>query len=214
VFLVQVLLCQGCNIIGFLVNPTDFEQKIPPECKLKDIAEQKVFIWVEPLPGSGANSESAGRLSLSILSRLKKNAGISPKYILMQNALTGPIPSPFQSPAEIGQQVGAGFVLYVRLEEFSVINLHSDKIYSGQMKTRAFLINSQNGEVLCPKEKEGIVADLVADMTTQGRDDITSVLNDAAAHCIVRRFYPCPKNEYQVNEERSTLNEMIRQEVY
>jgi hypothetical protein len=214
VFLVQVLLCQGCNVLGLLANPGPFEQKIPAECELKPIAAQKIFVWVEALPGSGANSEIAGRLNQSILVRLVKNAGVSKKYILTQDTLVTSAYNPSQGPGQIGQQAGAGAVFYVRIEEFELINLHGDKIYSGQMKARAFLVNSQNGEVLCPKEAEGIIADVATELTTKGRDDIILVLSDAAAHCIVRRFYPCPKNEYKVDEERSTMNEMIRQEVY
>jgi hypothetical protein len=214
VFLVQVLLCQGCNIFGFLANPGPYEQTVPIECELNKIAEQKLLVWVEALPGSGANSEIVKRLNQSILARLIKNAGVSEKYILAQDTLITSAYNPSQSPAQIGRQAGAGVILYVRLEEFEVINLHSDKIYSGQMKARAFLINSQNGDVLCPKAAEGIVADVATELETNGREDIINLLSDAAAHCIVRRFYSCSKYEYQVNEERSTLNEMIRQDVY
>jgi hypothetical protein len=214
VFLVQVLLCQGCNIFGFLANPGPFEQKIPPECELKSNAAQKILVWVEALPGSGASSEVAAKLHQSICGRLIKNAGISKKNILTQDPFITSAYDISQKPEEIGRRAGAGVVLYVRLEEFEAINLHSNTIFSGQMKARAFLIRSENGEILCPKEPAGIVADVATEMTTKGRENIIFVLGDAAAHCIVRRFYACPKYEYMVNEERSTMNEMIRQDVY
>jgi hypothetical protein len=214
VFLVQVLLCQGCNIFGFLANPGPFEQKIPPECELKSHVSDKMLVWVEALPGSGASSEVAAKLHQSIQGRLIKNAGISKKYILTQDPFITSAYDPSQKPEVIGRQAGAGVVLYVRLEEFDVINLHSNTIFSGQMKARAFLIRSENGEILCPTEPAGIVADVATEMTTKGRENMIFILGDAAAHCIVRRFYPCPKYEYMVNEERSTMNEMIRQDVY
>jgi hypothetical protein len=214
VFLVQVLLCQGCNIFGFLASPGPFEQKLPPECELKTNAAQKILVWVEALPGSGAGSEVAGVLHQCIQGRLIKNAGISQKYLLTMDPFFTSAYDPSKKPEEIGRQAGAGVVLYVRLEEFEAINLHSNTIYSGQMRARAFLIRSENGEILCPKESEGILADVATEMATKGREDLIDVLSDAAAHCIVRRFYACPKYEYLVNEERSTMNEMIRQDVY
>jgi hypothetical protein len=214
VFLVQVLLCQGCNIFGFLANPGAFEQKVSPTCELKNNAKEKLLVWVEALPGSGAGSEVAGLLNQSIQARLIKKAGVSKKNMLTQDPFITSAYDPTQKPEEIGRQAGAGNVLYVRLEEFEVVNLHSNTIFSGQMKARAFLISSATGEILCPKESEGIVADVASEMTTKGREDIITILSDATAHCIVRRFYPCPKYEYMVNEERSTIKEMIRQDVY
>ena len=214
VFLVQLFLCQGCNIFGFLATPGPFEQKIPPDCDLKAMAAQKIFVWVEALPGSGANAEVAKRLNQSVLVRLEKNAGISGKYLIAQDTLSASAYGPSQSPAELGQRVGAGLVLYVRLEEFEAINLHGGKIYSGQMRARAVLIDSRSGKILCPAGAEGIVADVATELATKGREELVVSLSDSAAHCIVRRFYSCPKSEYRVNEERSTLNEMIRQDVY
>lgn len=214
VFLVQVLLCQGCNIFGFLANPGFYEQKIPAGYELKKNAEQKLYVWVEALPGSGAASDVTDRLNQCIIAQLIKKAGISKKYIVIQDDTINSSYNPFQSPAQLGRQMGAGLVLYVRLEEFSMINLHSDKIYSGQMKARAFLIRSSTEETLYPQEKTGIVADVSTDFITKGREELIGVLSNAASHCIVRRFYSCSKYEYQVNEERSTLNEMIQQDVY
>jgi hypothetical protein len=141
-------------------------------------------------------------------------AGISKKYILTENPLLTSAYNPFQKPETLGQKAGAGYVLYVRLEEFEALNLHSDTIYSGQMKARAFLIQSSDGKVLCPDSSEGIIADVSSEMDNKGREKIVAIISDAAAHCIVRHFYSCPKYEYKVNEERSTMNEMIRQEVY
>jgi hypothetical protein len=214
VFLVQVLLCQGCNIFGFLANPGPFEQSLEPAFKLKSVADQKILVWVEALPRSGASSEVAGRLQHSIQARLVKNVGIAKKYLLTHDPFITAAFNPYQKPEEIGRKAGAGVILYVRLEEFEAVNLHSNTIYSGQMKARAFLIRSEDGEILCPEESTGIVADVATEMMSKGRGDIILLLSDAAAHCIVRHFYPCPKYEYQVNEERSTLNEMIRQDVY
>ena len=214
VFLVQVLLCQGCNIFGFLASPGPFEEKVATECELKSKAAQKILVWVEALPGSGADSETADRLHSVIRGRLTSKAGISKKYILTQNPPVTSVHVLPQTPEDAGREAGAGFVLYVRIEEYSIDNLHSDTIYTGQMAVRAFLIQSEDGEVICPKEEGGIAADLTVDMSTKGRKYVVDILNDSAAHCIVRRFYRCPKYEYQVNEERSTMNEMIKQDVY
>jgi hypothetical protein len=212
---VQVLLCQGCNVLGFLANPGPFEQNREPAYDLKKVSSQKILVWVEALPVSGASSEVTAMLHKSICARLIKNVGISEKYLITQDPLITSSYKPSQKPEEIGRQAGAGIVLYVRLEEFDVINLHSNTIYSGQMKARAFLIRSENGEILCPQQNpKGIVADVATEMATKGREEMVLLISDSAAHCIVRYFYSCPAYEYQVNEERSTMNEMIRQDVY
>jgi hypothetical protein len=55
---------------------------------------------------------------------------------------------------------------------------------------------------------------VVTDLSTGGREDLVITLSAAAAHCVVRHFYICSKQEYRINEERSTLNEMIQENVY
>jgi hypothetical protein len=214
VFLVQLFLCQGCNIFGFLATPGPFEKGVTPDCDLKPLLKQKtVFVWAESLPGSGADAGVARQLNQAILTQLRKKAGISEKSLLTQAALHTAVYDRSQTPAALGRQAGADLVLYVRLEEFEVINLHGDKIYSGQMLARAILIDSQTEKIVCPAGAEGIVADVATDLSTVGREDMVMTLSAAAAHCIVRHFYTCPKNEYRVNEERSTLNEMIQEDV-
>jgi hypothetical protein len=214
VFLVQLFLCQGCSIFGFLATPGPFEEKVKPACELKTLLQQKtLFVWVESLPGSGADAGVAGQLNQAILAQLREKAGISEKSLLTQSALHTAVYALSQTPAALGRQAGAELVLYIRLEDFEVINLHGDKIYSGQMRARAVLIDSQTEKIVCPKDAEGIVADVATDLSTEGREDLVITLSTAAAHCVVRHFYTCSKNEYRVNEERSTLNEMIQEDV-
>lgn len=215
VFLVQMFLCQGCTILGFLTTPGPFEKGIKPNCDLKSLLQQKtLFVWVESLPGSGADAGVAGQLNQAILAQLRKKARISEKNLLPQTASYPAVYGRSQTPAALGRQAGAGLVLYVRLENFEVINLHGDKIYSGQMRARAVLIDSQTEKIVCPEEAKGIVADVATDLSTGGREDLVITLSTAAAHCVVRHFYTCPKQEYRINEERSTLNEMIQEDVY
>jgi hypothetical protein len=214
VFMVQIVLCQGCNVLGFLASPGPFEQKLPPQCEIKKVTSGKILVWVEALPGSGASAEVTEKLHQALKTRLTKKAGISKKDLLTMDPLFTSAYNPSQKPEEIGRKAGAGSVLYVRLEEYDIVSLHSNTIFSGQMKARAFLIRSENGEVVCPEDPAGILADVGTETTAKGREEVLQVIADAAAHCIVRSFYPCPKYEYQINEERSIMNEMIRQEVY
>jgi hypothetical protein len=215
VFLVQMFLCQGCTLFGFLAEPGQYEKKIKPDYDLKsNLKEKKLLVWVEALPGSGADVGIAKQLNQAILSQLRKKAGIADKAILAQDTLYTAAYDPSQSPAAIGRQAGAGMVLYVRLEDFENLELHKEKICSGQMRARAVLIDSQSEEILCPTDSRGLVAEVATELATDGRESLTLTLNAAAAHCIVRHFYVCPRTEYKVNEERSTLNEMIREDVY
>jgi hypothetical protein len=215
VFLVQLFLCQGCTILGFLTTPGPFEKGIAPACDLRTLLKQKaMFVWVESLPGSGADAGVAQQLNQAILTQLRKKVRISEKNLLTQAASHPAVYGRSQTPAALGRQAGAELVLYVRLENFEVINLHGDKIYSGQMRARAVLIDSQTEKIVCPKDAEGIVADVATDLSTEGRENLVITLTAAAAHCVVRHFYTCPKQEYRINEERSTLNEMIQENVY
>ena len=215
VFLVQMFLCQGCTILGFLTTPGPFEKGVAPACDLRTLLKQKtMFVWVESLPGSGADGRVAGQLNQAILTQLRKKARISEKSLLTQDTPHAAVYALSQTPAALGRQVGAGLVLYVRLEDFEAINLHGDKIYSGQMRARAVLIDSQTEKIVCPMDAEGIVADVATDLSTEGRENLVITLTAAAAHCVVRHFYTCSRHEYRVNEERSTLNEMMQEDVY
>lgn len=207
-------LCGGCDVAGLLVNPGAYEQKLKPGYDLKPQSKRKILVWVDSSPGSGAASREVETLTAALVAQLTGKVGVSKKDIIIQlntDALSHDISA---RPEKLAAQAGAELALYVHIESFQAINLHSDTIYTGNMLSRGVLLDVKNGQTLWPQQGGGMVADVSIETTSKGRDDLLEQLCKASAHCLVRDLYACPKTEYKINQERSALNEMIRQEVY
>jgi len=211
---VFLTLCGGCNIFGLLATPGAYEQKLKPGYDLKPQSKRKILVWVDPSPGSGAASKEVDAMTASLVGQLTSKVGVSKKDIIIQ--LNSAVLSRDISarPEKLAAQAGAELVLYVHIESFEANNLHSDTIYSGSMLSRGVLLDVKNGQTLWPQQTSGIVAEVSIETTSKGRDDLLERLCKASAHCLVRDLYACPNTEYKINEERSALNELIRQEVY
>lgn len=208
-----MLLITGCNLFGFLSSPSAFEEKVKPEFDIKAQSNQKVFVWVEPTPTSRADVEVSDLLAQSLGLQLIKKAGLKKSNVIIGNTAENQRDF-FVKPEVLAEKAGAGMVLYVQLEQFELINMHSNQIYSGRIQSRSVLLDVKNGQILWPGSAGSRVTDIGIDMMAKGRDAMLSRLTAASAHCIVRNLYACYKTEYRVNEERSDLNEMIQQDVY
>lgn len=204
----------GCNIFGFLSSPGGYEQKYKPKYDLKPESKRKVFVWVDPSPGSGAGVSEAKALTAALAKQLRKQVGVSEKNILVPTNLESLIRDYSVRPETLGSQAGAELVFYVHLTSFQVNDLHSGTIYSGSMTCRGVLLDIKNNKTLWPQPPQEMVADVVIDAANKGREDLIDNLSKAAAHCLLRDLYACRKPDYKINEERSALNEMIQQEVF
>jgi hypothetical protein len=207
------MMLQGCNIFGWLASPGPFEEKVDPEYDLKSQKESKIYVFVEAAPGSGANVGDADKLGAVVVARILQKTGIDKKYIL-NNSSKSSLQNPFTRPEQIAEEAGAGLVLYVHLEQFEILNLQGDKVYSGRVRCRSLLIDVQNGKTVWPSEEAGSESDVEVGLSDKGREEVVARLSTATAHCIVRHFYTCAKTDYRVNEERDALNEMLQQDVY
>lgn len=209
-----LLPVSGCNIFGLFANPGGYEQKIKPQYDLKSQSNRKVLVWVDPSQSSGAGMREADALSKAVIAQLIEKVGLSKKKVVV------PINPEIVShditirPETLAAQAGAELIFYIRLTSFQAVNLHSDRIYSGSMVSHAVLLDVRNNQVLWPQPPQELTADVVIDASDKGRDDLVGQLSKAAAHCLVRDLYACRRPEYKISEERSALNETIKQDVY
>ncbi|MEN6307593.1 MAG: hypothetical protein ABFD91_07550, partial [Anaerohalosphaeraceae bacterium] len=162
---------------------------------------------------SGADVEISDMLAQSVGLQLTKKAGLKKSNVIIGNTAESQRDVLVQ-PEVLAEKAGAEMVLYVRLEQFELINMHSNQIYSARMLCRGVLLDVKSGQTLWPTNTGSLETDIGIDMMAKGRDAMLSRLCAASAHCIVRNLYTCYKTEYRVNEERSNLNEMIQQDVY
>jgi len=215
-FVSQLLLCQGCIIIGFLVNPGAKDTKYPAQYDLKAGAKDKtILIWVDSADSSGSTIALQDQITSAISTRLKKYAGIKKDQMMDVPASASELAKQdTSSPSARGRSAGADFVLYVNIRQLDVIQLHSNKYYSGQLLCQAALIQSEDAATLWPESAADGEIDVFSELEIKGREKLLTRLSDAVSHCIVRNFYACPKSEYRVNEERVVLNEMIEQETF
>ncbi len=215
-FMLQLLLCQGCNIIGFLANPGAKDVKYPAQYDLKAAAkDKKILVWVDSADSSGSTMELQNQITSAVSTRLKKYAGIKQDQMMNVPASASELAKQdMSSPSARGRSAGTDFVLYVNIRQVDIIQLHSNKYYSGQLLCQAALIQSQDAATLWPQDAANGEIEVFSELEIKGREKLLTRLSDAISHCIVRNFYACPKSEYRVNEERVVLNEMIEQETF
>ena len=205
---IAVVFFGGCKaFLGVISSPTYHEQKIPAQFKLADRAKEKILVFVEEARGSGAGSNLREMVSDTVSVFIVKKARIKSQYLVSQRELSDlkSQRSDFSrlSPVEVGRSVGAAVVLYVRIEDYKLYEMAETGYYRGSLVTRSILFDTASGEMLWPRETTGRVVRTKVEFETKGYEATAERLTRATAHCIVRNFYDCPRDQFKVRDEQS-----------
>lgn len=208
----MVFAC-GCNIFGWAVAPTRHEQKIPAQFRLRDVQEKNVVVIVDLAYTSKAPPSIQNDLVHVINGYLVQRARINKRYLVA--AADSPERANIEvlqqkSPDQIGREVNAGFVLYVRVEDYRVDHMSRPDFLAASMTSRAMLIDSAADQVIWPMESQGHVTRVKVEVETKGQKSALDRLAKATAHCIVRNLYDCPRDTYKSAEEQTDVPTEIR----
>ena len=207
-----LLTLSGCNIFGFLANPGPFEKKTVPDYNLKAQQGRKVLVWIECPRSSGADFDVQQKLAAAFQLTLIEKAGFEPENVLLSPvAETG---NSLLDPQEIARSQGAGYVLLVHVDTYSMDFLRIRDYYSGDIVARAVLQDADLGSRVWPRQAEGKMVHIGIEMETEGRDALASRLVSAMAHCTLRYLYPCDKLKFKHPDERVSLQEAYEIETY
>jgi len=82
------VLCGACNLIGIVGSKSYYEQKVPAEFLLKDVAEGGVLIFVDETGAGRAELELRPGLTEAVGAFLVKKARIKNEYLVSHDSLS------------------------------------------------------------------------------------------------------------------------------
>lgn len=206
VFCVLALIfsSSGCGIVGVAGTQNAYEKKIPAEYDLTGQKDRKLLVLVEQPGWLSTEVNLRYYLTGAIRESFITNVKIPSEYIISYNELSEfrSNKSDFSSlsPIEVGQALGADIVLMVMIEDYQLNEMPDTDYYNGFLGAQAILFETATGLKLWPESEMGknIKVGFEAE---RNRELAVDRLVSAAAHCITRYFYNCPKYKFKIFDE-------------
>ena len=202
--------CEALNIAKIITTPTYGEQKIPAEYDLKANSKGGILVYVEPGIGSGVGVSLQKDVSNVIKGYIVQKAKIKGGYVNAQSqiSLIQDQGDRFKglSPVQIGKELSAGLVLHVRIENYGLYQMSDRGYYNGSMSSRSMLYEVASGKVVWPVDEGGKVIRTNVELETGGQKPTADRLVRATGYCIVRNFYDCIRNQYNIKDEVEDYN--------
>jgi hypothetical protein len=195
----------ACRMIGVIGSKSYYEQKVPAEFMLKDVAEGGVLIFVDEAGSGRGELELRPGLSEVVGALLVKKARIKSKNLVSHDRLSQlrDQREDFSSlsPVQLGRGAGAAVVLYVMIEDYELYAIDEQMYHSGSLVARSILFDVASGRVLWPRGGGGRVVKTRVEIETGGREAALNRLVAATAHGITRSLYDCRRPEYRMADE-------------
>jgi hypothetical protein len=202
---VAVMVC-GCGprLIPVLSTPTRYEEKIPAQYDIAARAQGKIAVLVQGAPSPGI------RLILTdaILLELEKKTSVKKSNLVPGSAMADLRKDEQRylsmSQAQIGEAVGAGTVLVVKIVNYGLYPLPTGGYYDATIKVSATLIDVKTGVLLWPVDGPGREVSLAYDAERGTPDSVSAKILTYTAHGVARFLYDCPKAYFRTPGEQRT----------
>ncbi len=201
--------CKFGGLIALLGVPTEHEKKIPAEYDLTKRKGQKMLVLVHEPGWLGAQVNLRYYLTEAINENLQKKVRTEPKYLTGYDEL-----SRFRSnqpnfsllsAVEVGAALDASMVLLVVVEDYELNKIGEIDYYKGFLGTRAALLGVATGEKLWPESGESKTVRVGFEIEGGGQAAAVRRLAADCAHCTVRYFYDCPKDQFKIPDDRGDI---------
>jgi hypothetical protein len=202
--LAAIFSSSGCGIVGVAGTQSAYEKKIPAEYDLAGQKDRKVLVLVEQPSWLSTEVNIRYYLTEAIRESFIANVKIPSESIISYNELSEfrSNKSDFSSlsPVEVGKALGADIVLMVMIEDFQLNEIPDTDYYNGFLGAQAILFETATAAKLWPESAMGksIKVSFEAERNTELA---VRRLVVAAAHCITRFFYNCPKYKFKIFDE-------------
>ncbi|MBC8377660.1 MAG: hypothetical protein H8E62_00650 [Planctomycetes bacterium] len=193
----------GCDVFGLLASPGAFEKKTVPEYNLLAQQARKILLWVECPRSSEADYDVKDKLTAAYLIYLTERVGIPSEKILLHQPAGGN--TLVQDPIQVARDLDAGCLLLIQVYDYEMLPLNMKKYYTGEMVTRAVLMDVDLRIAVWPRDPSGKIIHVGVDMETKGRDAALGRLVSATVHCTLRYLYPCEKLKFKTMDERISI---------
>ena len=201
--------CQYAGIVSLLGTPGHYERQVPAEYDLAEHTDQKILVLVDQPAYLGADVNLRYYLTGAINKNLVEKVGIDAERLVSYSEL-----SEFRStsqgfsllsPVQIAEALNANVVLLVVIEDYQLSQLAEADYYKANLSARAVLLEAATGNKLWPQSAESKTVKVGFDIEDRGREVATARLVTASAYCLVRYFYDCPKNRFNIADDRSGI---------
>jgi hypothetical protein len=206
----MVLFCAGCapQIIGVLGTPTSSEQaEGSAEFDLSKNKDQKILILVDQPASFSAYANLRFYLTDMIAKTLQEKAEMKPSQIIDYKLLAdlrASTPDFYTlSSIEVARKLGADIVLAVTIVDCKIYDIPEGGYVAGSLDAQAVLYSVSSGEKLWPTAEQSKLVGVGFESERRGRDAGVVRLAAAAAHCVTRYLYNCPKASFKISDERT-----------
>jgi hypothetical protein len=199
----------GCNVIGFFGSPTSHEKAVAAEYPLRG-TQSRIAVYVDEARSGSIPVELRRRLDTAVRTFLVRKVRVKEEYLVAPIEYTPGRLAEYSrmSPAEVGRRAGADLVLYVRIESYDLMQMHSEGYFNGEIVTRSVLMDAASHEVVWPSGNDVKLARIRFELETGGREAALDRLAGAAAHCVTRYFYDCPADQFRAGDEQKEYDQM------
>jgi hypothetical protein len=203
-----VLFYAGCSpgIIGVIGTPTPSEMKSSAQYNLTKDIDQKILVLVDQPASFSEYASLRFYLTDMIIKMLQVKAKIKPSLFIDYQTLAdlrADAPDLYTlSPVQVGSKLGADLVLAVTITNCRITNM-AEAGYNGSLDASAALYKVATGEKLWPTMEQSQLVQVGCESERRGQDAACVRLAAAAAHCITRYLYDCPKAGFKISDERT-----------
>jgi len=205
-----VLFCAGCSpgIIGVIGTPTSSEQaEGSAEFDLSKNKDQKILIFIDQPSYLSSYANLRFFLTDTIARTLQEKTKMNPSLFIDYKTLAdlrANTPDFYTlSPTEVGRKLGADIVLAVTIVDCKISNIPESGYVAGSLDAQAVLYSVSSGEKLWPTTEQSKLVGVGFESERRGRDAAVVRLAVAAAHCVTRYLYNCPKAGFKISDERT-----------
>ena len=203
------LLCllAGCSpgMIAVLGTPTSAETKITPEYDLAQQKDKKILVLVDQPSYLSAHPNLRYFITDTVNKLFQQRAKIDPQLLIDYDKLadfrSNTLDFSLLGPEKVGSALGADFVLLIVVNDCHIARVGETGYFSGSLDAYAQLINSGTGEKLWPTLEQAKMVKVGFESERRGPDAAAVRLAVAAAHCVTRYLYNCPKNQFRISDE-------------
>jgi hypothetical protein len=203
------ILSSSCALVGLAGTPTRREKIIEAEYALGERRDDMILVLVDQPGWISTEVNLRYHLTNRLNKELRKKIKLKPKHLVSYEKVSrfrsGEADFARHSPVEVGRALGARIVLVVTVEDHEFGQLSSSGYYNGFLTLNSALYEA-GGKKLWPIPAQSKSIRVGFDVGIRSRAAAVERLMDAAAHCTVRYFYDCPKDQFQISDDKSDVS--------
>ena len=206
------LFYAGCvpQIVGVASTPTSSERvEGSAEYDISHDKDQKILVFVDQPTYLSAYANLRFYLTdmINKMLQAKDKARINPSLIIDYKELADLRASTTDfymlTPIQVANKLGADLVLVVTVTDCKIRDMSEAGYISGSLDAQAALYKVSSGEKLWPTAEQSRLVQVGFESERRGQDAAVVRLAAAAAHCVTRYLYDCPKASFKISDERT-----------